>query len=112
MDKSTKIKAQLRRVMSDRALKIVKCSQNKVTNLKQNDLSTSSLLNASASTASSVSTSFMTSSFNNENHQPSTVIPLSLQVKINSKLNGSLINKNLSNKIVLQPIKTVGKVKI
>jgi hypothetical protein len=94
-----KIKNQLRRVMSDRALKIVKCSQTKVTtklSQLQNDLSNSSILSSSQ-------------------NDLSILAPNVLQTKFNSRLlNGSiLLNKNLTqnnNKITLQPFKTVGKI--
>ena len=91
-----KIKTQLKRVMSDRALKIVKCSQTKVTK-QHND----SLINSSLSLSSS-------------QNDLSMIIGSNLQNKLNSRLlNSSILNLNKNNlnnnKITLQPIKIVGK---
>jgi hypothetical protein len=91
---TNKIKTQLKRVMSDRALKIVKCSQSKVKQLNDS-------LNLSSS-----------------QNDLSMIIGSNLQNKLNSRLlNSSILNlnknntnsNNNNNKITLQPIKIVGK---
>ena len=87
---TNKIKTQLKRVMSDRALKIVKCSQTKVKQLNDS-------LNLSSS-----------------QNDLSMIIGSNLQNKLNSRLlNSSILNLNKNNsnnnKITLQPIKIVGK---
>jgi hypothetical protein len=76
-----KIKSKLKRAMSNRALQVVKCSQRKTSNIKpSNDVSSNELSNQ------------------NSNQLLSDATPSSATKPI----------FNL-NKIVLQPIKTVGK---
>jgi hypothetical protein len=84
---NSKLRTQIKRVMSDRALKIVKCSQNKTSQLKSD-------LNSSLASTSNA-------------HHPDPLFPLPLQARINNKLSASSVTQN---KIILQPVKILGKI--